>query len=605
MAFLHSWALAGLVAAGIPLLLHLLQRQNPPTVIFPAVRYLVVTTEQQQRRLKLQHWLLLLVRTLLIVALVLAAAGPSLPARGPVGGHAPAALVLVLDNSLSSGVLTGGTPLLAALERAGREVLSRATPGDQLWLITADNLPRAGDRDRLLAALDSLEPLPRRLDLGEAITAADGLLNAATLPGEIVVVTDLQASAVSPAAPRAPVTVLHAEDPPPRNVGIARIDAGSQPWPLDGGRVTVALAGDSGQGQVTVALGTRPPRQALAGPGHPAAVSLGGVPPGWWTVRAALDPDELRADDVRELGVRVAPLAAVRWDSTDRYVGAAMDVLARNGRVRRGDEVSFDRLGPGVSIVLPPGDPAALGALNRALAARGSGWRFGELTSASGVTDSGAVLGRIAVRRRRALEYAASRSGASAAQHAGVLVTVGGEPWLVRSGSLVLIGSRLDPAWTDLPVSAAFVPFLDRLVNRIARGELAVVDAAVGEPELLPDFVTEVRRGDQRWPVEGGAAFRAPQAGVFYLLAERDTVGVLAAGADPRESVLERMAPAAVERLWRGARVRPLDEAGAAAFAGLARVDLRGPLLWLALLLGVAEVALASAVRGDKREAER
>jgi hypothetical protein len=51
---------------------------------------------------------------------------------------------------------------------------------------------------------------------------------------------------------------------------------------------------------------------------------------------------------------------------------------------------------------------------------------------------------------------------------------------LVRSGNVVLVGSRFDPAWTELPVSAAFMPFMDLLLNRIARGELAVVD---GFPE--------------------------------------------------------------------------------------------------------------------------
>ena len=88
IGFLHPWALAGLVAAAIPILLHLLARREPPTVVFPAVRYLITTTREHQRRLKLQHLLLLVLRTLLIVALVLAAAGPTVPSQG-VAGHAP------------------------------------------------------------------------------------------------------------------------------------------------------------------------------------------------------------------------------------------------------------------------------------------------------------------------------------------------------------------------------------------------------------------------------------------------------------------------------------------------------------------------------------
>ena len=97
-----------------------------PTVVFPAVRYLITTTQEHQRRLKLQNLLLLLLRTLLIVALVLAAAGPTLPLRG-VPGHAPSALALVVDNSPSSGAVVGGSPRMALLRDAARSVLARAT----------------------------------------------------------------------------------------------------------------------------------------------------------------------------------------------------------------------------------------------------------------------------------------------------------------------------------------------------------------------------------------------------------------------------------------------------------------------------------------------
>jgi len=38
-------------------------------------------------------------------------------------------------------------------------------------------------------------------------------------------------------------------------------------------------------------------------------------------------------------------------------------------------------------------------------------------------------------------------------------------------GSVLLLGSRLDTAWTALPAAPAFVPFVDALVNRLARGE--------------------------------------------------------------------------------------------------------------------------------------
>jgi hypothetical protein len=53
--------------------------------------------------------------------------------------------------------------------------------------------------------------------------------------------------------------------------------------------------------------------------------------------------------------------------------------------------------------------------------------------------------------------------------------------------------------------------------------------------------------------------------------------------------------------LWQGARIVSLAEAGDAAFRSAARGDLRGALLWTALVLGLAEVVLASPWRRQGR----
>ena len=75
IAFLYPWALAGLVAAAIPLLLHFRAQREPPTIVFPAVRYLRDASRQHQHRLRLRQWLLLLLRSLLVMALVFAVVG--------------------------------------------------------------------------------------------------------------------------------------------------------------------------------------------------------------------------------------------------------------------------------------------------------------------------------------------------------------------------------------------------------------------------------------------------------------------------------------------------------------------------------------------------
>jgi hypothetical protein len=300
-----------------------------------------------------------------------------------------------------------------------------------------------------------------------------------------------------------------------------------------------------------------------------------------------LDPDELRADDRWVTAVRVAPPARVEWRPDARYLATAAQVLAENGRIEPGSDVTLGWLGPGASIVLPPEDPAAVGALNRALAARGSRWRFGDLDVTPTTTDSGSWVGRERVTRRYRLVFA----GGAARD---VMVTAGGEPWLARSDSIVLVASRLDPAWTAVPLSAGFVPLIDALVNRAARGEILNLTAAPGDRVLVPDRVTSVASGPRIWTVEGGAGFRPSEPGLYFLVADRDTVGVLAVNADSRESVLTPAADGEVRALWPGVRLGGLEEAGVVAFAAAARRDLRGPLLWLVAGLLLGEVALAS-----------
>jgi hypothetical protein len=593
IGFLHPWVLVGLIAAAIPVLLHLLARREPPTVVFPAVRYLITTTQEHQRRLKLQNLLLLLLRTLLIVALVLAAAGPTAPLRG-VPGHAPSALALVVDNSPSSGAVVGGSPRLAQLSDAARAVVARATPNDALWLLTADGVAQRGDRAMLDSQLAALEVSPRRLDLGAALTLARGVLAADERPGEIALFSDLQATAVSPAEPGGPLLVARPEASPPPNIGIARMEAGAQPWSGEGGRVALTLAGDSGLAvAITARLGTRPPRQALGRAGSAVTLALPGVPSGWWTLSAELAPDELRADDRRTGVVRVAPVARVAWDTSSRHVAAGCEVLAANRRIARGEEVTFGRLGRGSSVVQPPADPAELGALNRALAARGVGWSYGTLALQPVTTDSGPIVGRVSVARRYVLQ--AGGSGRT-----GVLATAAGEPWIVRSGDVVLLGSRLEPEWTGLPLAAGFMPFMDLLLNRLARGEVLIAQGAPGDPLPLPDLATAVRQGEREWQVEGGGSFRPADVGDYYLVAGRDTLGAISANLDPRESLLAPAADDRIRELWKGVRVTSLEGSADLVFAAGAMADFRGPLLAAALLLGLCEVGLASLGRRER-----
>ncbi len=80
MTLLHPAILLGLGLAAIPVILHLLLRQKPKKLLFPALRLIQNRRKQNVRRMRIRHLLLLLLRIAIIALFVFAIARPSVPA---------------------------------------------------------------------------------------------------------------------------------------------------------------------------------------------------------------------------------------------------------------------------------------------------------------------------------------------------------------------------------------------------------------------------------------------------------------------------------------------------------------------------------------------
>lgn len=119
MGFLNASLLAGGALMAIPVLLHLLMRQKPKQLVFPALRFIKERRESNTRRLRLRHWLLLALRCAVVGLVALALARPSV-ASALLGNYV--ALGLVGLALLAALLLTGvalarklAAPLIAAL----------------------------------------------------------------------------------------------------------------------------------------------------------------------------------------------------------------------------------------------------------------------------------------------------------------------------------------------------------------------------------------------------------------------------------------------------------------------------------------------------------
>jgi hypothetical protein len=143
MTFIHPLLLGGLLLVGLPIVLHLIMRQQPKHLIFPAFRFLQLRHRTNQRKLRLRHIVLLALRMLLIALMCLALARPRLFSDrfGFLGDQQTANVVLVVDTSPSMEYAV-----------AGKSRLQEARDG------LLDLIDDLGDASRI-AVLDTADPV--------------------------------------------------------------------------------------------------------------------------------------------------------------------------------------------------------------------------------------------------------------------------------------------------------------------------------------------------------------------------------------------------------------------------------------------------------------
>ncbi len=173
MTFLHPLLLGGLVLVGLPVLIHLIMRQKPKRLPFPAFRFLLQKHRTNQTRLRLRHLLLLLLRMAIIAALCLALVRPSV--TGGVllpGGDSPVNAVLVIDTSASMEYTLAGKSRLDEAKRRAGELLDELPDGSKIAILDSAEVngewerspSSARDRIASLRLRHANAALPRQIE---------------------------------------------------------------------------------------------------------------------------------------------------------------------------------------------------------------------------------------------------------------------------------------------------------------------------------------------------------------------------------------------------------------------------------------------------------
>ena len=136
MTFIYPLLLGGLAFLAVPVLMHLIMRQKPKRLLFPAFRFLLQRHRTNQRKIRLRHLLLLALRVLLILAICLALARPKIfSERLHLGGDRPVAAVLLFDTSYSMQYTSGGETRLEAARQRAQELLEELPEGSKVAIL--------------------------------------------------------------------------------------------------------------------------------------------------------------------------------------------------------------------------------------------------------------------------------------------------------------------------------------------------------------------------------------------------------------------------------------------------------------------------------------
>ena len=200
MTFLNPAVLLGLIAASIPILIHLFNLRKLKKIEFSTLAFLKELQKNKIRKVKLKQWILLALRVLIILFLVLAFARPTLKGLA-IGGTTSAAkttAVFIIDDTFSMSVIDNQGSLLNQAIAAAKNLLKDFQEGDEIALVLLSQT----DKEEITVsksivdftkAIDAVESSYQSGLLHNAVTRAASILEQSkNFNKEIYILSDFQ-----------------------------------------------------------------------------------------------------------------------------------------------------------------------------------------------------------------------------------------------------------------------------------------------------------------------------------------------------------------------------------------------------------------------------
>lgn len=609
MGFLSPWFLAGLLALGLPLWLHLLRQFKRTPQPFSSLMFFERRVQSSTRHRRLRYLALLAARLALLALLALAFANPFIN-RASDAVKKRTLAVIAIDRSFS---MRYGKRLDQAKAKA-HELVSRLpprTPAEVLGVAgRIEHLTQVeADRSALDGAIDSIQPTDEASSFGEVSRALRVMDQSTGMRIEASLISDAQQTSM-------PASFTDLQLGPHTTMQIYPIGGGSAPnWAVESVsapqhvydpaqvRITASITGwqsTPSSRRVTFSLdGKTIAQKQVPVPdcGHREIEFTGfEIPYGAHRGEVRIEPhDDLPQDDFFHfamersdprtilflyrqgrsrdamyyrsaiesskgtgLAVQAEPLEQASGETLSRYAfvvlsdpGALDETLQRNLSefVARGGAV-FVAIG---ASTLQTGEaPLLAGRLQRSNGPQGAGW-----------VDNGdpALMGSGQFQNVEFIDPPAL----NAPPRARVIARLAdGEPLLVEErsgeGRVLLFASTLDNSATDFPLHASYLPFIVQTASYLSGAESSPASLPVDTPVLLRRSGGQTTAADVIGP--GGKheltlgesthalSYNLPAEGFYEVQRADGRRQLLASNADRRESDLTPVPPETLE-LWR------------------------------------------------------
>lgn len=199
MTFAAPLFLLAAIAAAIPIALHMINRQKAKELPFSTLRFLKISVQKTRRRKRIHDVLLMLTRAAVLLLIAAGLARPAVTNLSSLWGGAQSAVVIILDNSASMGLIDSDRVRFDIASAAASQILDQLADGDQVALLPTCG-PAFPDSDKLERTQDTVRQVLaqcrvsyERANLGLKIQQANELLEKSEAPAkQIYVLCDMQ-----------------------------------------------------------------------------------------------------------------------------------------------------------------------------------------------------------------------------------------------------------------------------------------------------------------------------------------------------------------------------------------------------------------------------